>query len=392
MKQGFTDIYDIDMSNAVNFPASVAFFAEEQMFAAIKGVASNAEFVALAIDEAIPQNNAARASVAVLQVEPANPASLERLDWLKREFPALPIIVGLANVDMRTARTLLRQGITEIVGLPLDAEELQPILLDVAAKSKVTDPAVKLAPIVSVVKASGGCGGTTIATHLAYALKQIDGAHLKACLIDLDLQHGAASAYLGAEPRLTISELMEAGTRLDDDLFRAVKIEGAGGVHLIAAPTEIMPIESFEFDQLNRAITVAQKHYDVVLLDLPSNLTNWALSTILASNLVLLVGEMELASLRQIKRRIDLLVSMGFAREAIAVVINKTEQKLFGSIKIDDAERALNHSITGTITKDHALVADAQDQGLLAFDIQKRSKFGKDITLLAENLQERLVR
>ncbi len=386
------DIYDMGMSSAVSFPASVIFFAEPHLFAEIEGLASDAEFVALAIDEAIPGADAARANVAVLQVEPTNVASLERLDQLKRQFPDLPIIVGLANVDMRTARTLLHQGISEIVGLPFDAEELQPILLDVAAKSQIAEANSGLAPIISMVKATGGCGGTTIATHLAYALKQAGGARLNACLIDLDLQHGTASGYLGAAPRLSISELMEAGTRLDDDLFRAVKIEGAGGVDLIAAPTDIMPIEAMEFDQLMRAIRVAQKHYDVVLLDLPSNLTNWALSAILASDMVLLVGELELASLRQVKRRIDLLVSMGFERDAVAVVINKAEQKMFGTIKVDDAERAINHPVTGTIARDHALIADAQDQGLLTFDIQKRSKFGKDILLLAETLQGRLVK
>jgi pilus assembly protein CpaE len=388
------DIYDIDRMSAAAFPASVVFFAEPHLLAAMpdamKDIASDVEFVGLAIGQAIPHPKAARASVAVLQIEPTDSGSLERLDRLKREFPDLPVIVGLANVDMRTARTLLRQGITEIVGLPFNAEELHPILLDVAAKAHAASAGSNLASIISVVKATGGCGGTTIATHLAYALKQVGGDNPKACLIDLDIQQGTAASYLGAVPRLTLSELLDAGERLDDDLFHAVRIEGAGGVDLIAAPADIIPIEAIEFDHLMRAIRVAQIHYDVVLLDLPTNLTNWALSIILASDLVLLVGELELTSLRQVKRRLDLLASMGFERRAIAVVINKVEQKLFGSIKVDDAERAINHPVTATITRDHALIAEAQDQGLLAFDIQKRSKFGKEISALAETLQGRL--
>ncbi len=388
------DIYDIDMRSAVKFPASVVFFAEPHLLAAMQNalqdIASGVEFVGLAIDQAIPHAQAAGASVAVLQIEPANPGSLERLDRLKREFPDLPVIVGLANVDMRTARTLLRQGITEIVGLPFNAEEMHPVLLDVAARAQAAAPESGLAPVISVVKATGGCGGTTIATHLAYALKQVGTDNPKACLIDLDIQQGTAASYLGAAPRLTLSELLDAGDRLDDDLFHAVRIEGAGGVDLIAAPADILPIEAIEFDHLMRAIKVAQVHYDVVLLDLPADLTNWALSIILASDIVLLVGELELASLRQIKRRLDLLASMGFDRRAIAVIINKVEQRLFGSIKVDDAERAINHPVTATITRDNALISEAQDQGLLAFDIQKRSKFGKEILALAEILQGRL--
>jgi pilus assembly protein CpaE len=376
----------------VEFPASVLFFAEEHLFSEIKSVASQADLVALSVDAPIPQSSAARANVAVLQVEPGSPASLERLDRLKSEFPDLPVIVGLANVDMKTTRTLLRQGITDIVGLPFDIRELQPILLDVAAKMKASGKNADLAPIISVVKATGGCGGTTVSTHLAYAMKNVQSGHFKTCLIDLDLQHGSAADYLGVQPRLSITELMGAGHRLDDEQFQAVAAEGAGGVDLIAAPTEILPIEAFEFDQLIRVLQLAQKRYDLVLLDLPSNLTNWALSAILASNLVVLVGELGLTSLRQVKRRLDLLVSMGFIRQDVAIVINKAEQRLFKSINVEDAERAIHHKILGTIASDPSLIADAQDQGLLAYDLQKRSKFGKDIDLLANELRERLSR
>jgi pilus assembly protein CpaE len=83
---------------------------------------------------------------------------------------------------------------------------------------------------------------------------------------------------------------------------------------------------------------------------------------------------------------------LGFSRQDVAIVINKAEQRLFKSINVEDAERAIHHKILGTIASDPSLIADAQDQGLLAYDLQKRSKFGKDIDLLANELRERLSR
>ena len=44
----------------------------------------------------------------------------------------------------------------------------------------------------------------------------------RACLIDLDVQFGDAAFQLGLQPKLTFSDLVAAGKRLDGDLLRSV--------------------------------------------------------------------------------------------------------------------------------------------------------------------------
>src|SRR3546814_8368765 len=90
------------------------------------------------------------------------------------------------------------------------------------------------------------------------------GGDARACVIDLDLQTGDVASYMGCGPRLTLTELMEAGGRLDDDLIRSVACDSNKQVDVIAAPAEIGPIEDVDFEQLMRIVTAARRLYDEI--------------------------------------------------------------------------------------------------------------------------------
>ena len=247
---------------------------------------------------------------------------------------------------------------------------------------------MQLAPYIAVMKTLGGSGATTVATHLAASLGASSGG--TACVIDLDLQAGDASSYLGCTPRLTLTDLLDAKERLDEDLLQSVACDGGAHVEVIAAPADIVPIESVDFDELVRVITLARRNYDYVVVDLPATLTNWSLSAIYAANMTVMVGNLSVPSLRHAKRQIDFLLSMGISRDAIQVVLNRAEKGLFKTISKGDAESALKHSVLATIADDAALLRAAQDQGQLAEAVQRRSRFVKDVHHLADQIVDRL--
>lgn len=384
------DIYEPPMSQAVELPKGVHVVAGESHLAGISGINGDIKTVPCAIDAPLPLAEIAGASIVVIEVDPASRNSIERVDRLRNELPDVPVIAGLAEVDIATSRQLLRRGVGDIVALPFTIDELVTAIVDTAAKI-TPDEQVELAPFIAVMKTLGGSGATTVATHLASELAAQMGEDCRACIIDLDLQSGDVGSFMGCAPRLTVSDLLEAEGRLDEDLLDSVACEGHYNVDVIASPTEIVPIESIDFDALVRVITLARRRYDVVLVDLPASFTNWSLSTVYAADLAVLVGSLSIPSLRHAKRLLDFLTSMGISRQSIQIVLNRVEKKLFKSISTSDAEDALKHPVLATIGDDAALLRAAQDQGQLAGDLQKRSKFMKDIANLADLLSERLV-
>jgi pilus assembly protein CpaE len=385
------NIYEPPMNQAIDLPEAVHVVAQASMLPAIESIGSDLNIIECGVDDPLPSSQLGSASVIVIEVDPASRNSLERIDRLRLEMPHIPVIAGLANVDIATSRKLLRRGVSDIVALPFAVDELITAIVDAAEN---IDPKaveeVRLAPFVAVLKTIGGAGATTVATHLAAQMAQDMGEHCRACIIDLDLQSGDASSFLGSAPRLTLTDLLEAGDRLDEELVTSVASEGHPLVDVIAAPSEIMPIEALEFEHLMRIVAIARRKYDLVIVDLPASFTNWSLSTVFAADQILLVGLLTIPSLRHAKRQIDFLVSMGIPREKIQMILNRVEKSLFKTISPSDAADALKHPILATMSDEGKLLRSAQDQGELIDDVQKRSKFSKDIMKLADLLSDRL--
>jgi pilus assembly protein CpaE len=135
---------------------------------------------------------------------------------------------------------------------------------------------------------------------------------------------------------------------------------------------------------------VLRRKYDYVFLDLPSNLTNWSLTVLTESSSIVMVVEQNLASLRQAKRRLDLFRNVGIDLRSVAVIVNRLERRMFGSIGIGDVEKALGHDVMATLQLDAKHLEVAQDQGLLVGEMRAKTPYGTDIARLADQLRARL--
>ena len=328
------------------------------------------------------------AALLVIEVDPADRASMQRIGTVREEHPHLLVVAAIENASVSLVRTLLREGISDVVSLPFEVNELLQVTLDAVAKREADAGFdARLAPMIAVVRSIGGCGATSIGTNLAADLAQHDESGRGSVIADLDLQFGSVADYLGVKPHGFLSDLLEAEGRLDEELLRSVAVSAGDGVSVIAAPPSIMPLESVDTDQLLKVIRLLRQQYGSVVLDLPANWTNWTLSAALASDAIVLVVELSIASLRQAKRRLELFRSVGIEDNAIQVVVNRVEKRLFRTINLNDVSATLGHPVLGSVALDAPLVSTAQNQGQLVSQVQRKSRFAKDIAQLGESLR-----
>jgi pilus assembly protein CpaE len=388
--------FELGKDNELRLPAKLLIAASEpyvdQLAAAITP-AERMTISCLAVPPAagVPDELLTRASCIVIEVDPAVPESLERLAAIRRKAPALPQVVALAGANVALVRMLVKQGVADVVSLPFEMEELlQASVAAVEATIVAAPKSTKLAPVIAVVKAIGGCGATTIAAHLADELGRHSPNRRGACLVDLDVQQGSAAPMLGLAPRRSLQELLTAGARLDREFLRSVAAAHSDSLHLIAAPEDIMPLESIETDRLLTVLDVARNEFDRVVLDMPANWTSWNLSAVVAADLVLLVVSLDISSLRQAKRQIELFRTAGVDPRKIGVVVNRVERRLFRLISLDDVAKSQIIPILGSLPLDAQLLATAHDQGLLARQVQKKSQFMNGIAALAERVGDEI--
>lgn len=346
---------------------------------------------ACASEDPIPLDLLGEAKVIVVEVDQGSRASVERLAELGRVVPNVPRIAAIAGASVRFVRTLMHEGVADVVELPFQFEEV----LDVAARTvelarSQSEMESGLAPIISILGSTGGVGSTSIATHLAANLGELLPSHKKIALVDLDLQAGNVAEYLALPGAGSVSDLLQANDRLDTDLLRSVERIGQDGLAVFAAPERIEPIESVDTDQVLKVLTLMRRQYEALVLDLPPSWTNWSLSAVSMSDLIVMVVELNVNSLRQAKRQIQLFADVGIGREKIAVIVNRVERKLFRSIDLGDVNEALRCEVLGTTSLDDEQLSSAQAQGLLVHQVSRKNRFYADLNALAGTIVARL--
>jgi pilus assembly protein CpaE len=184
------------------------------------------------------------------------------------------------------------------------------------------------------------------------------------------------------QPKLSIGDLLEASTRLDGDLLRATTIEHASGLKVIAAPREMMPLEGISNDHVLQIVELATREFGTVFIDLPTNWTNWSLSLVARSDLVMLVTELTVAGLNRARRQLNLIESQDLGALDLRVIVNRFEKSLARTISLADASNALGREVGFTVANDFALMRMAIDRGVPIDELKRKSAVGKDLDTL----------
>lgn len=350
------------------------------------GRLESATLLPLDPSQALPREPLDRARVLVLEIDTASDASMRRLAAVRVSHPKLVIIAAIEEAGVSVVRALIRQGVADVAELPFNAPQLEEQVLDALSSQIEIRAKVELGKAITVVGASGGCGATSVLTHLAEELAKQTPNSRGVCLIDLDLQKGSTASYLGLEPVVTIQSLIESGNRLDRELMMSAVTDTKRGFCLIAAPDTIQPTDHIDVDQLLAIVNLVRSQFDYVLIDLPPMWNDWTLSLVSWSNRVVLLTDSSIANLRQARRTIALLGSVDVPASRISVAVNRVERKLFAATKLEDVSRALDSDDLVSISDVGMSLRSAQDQGVPLGVVQGKNRFTQDIAALAETI------
>lgn len=337
--------------------------------------------------ESLPSDALIASRCIFLEVDPDVPASVARLERLRRDRPDLVVVAIVDKPNIQLVRSLMRSGVHDVIGTPLRHNEVASILFDLAARLQTTRE--KLAPVIALASPTGGAGATTVITHLATALMR-NQPDKTCCVVDLDLQYGDVANYLGLSPKSSIMDLLEAGERLDNVMISEAANQSGRGPVIMAVPSEINPLETVGLEALQRFLRLCRLEYDIVLLDLPSAWTNWVLASIVDCDLILMLTEPSLHSIRRTRRCLNLLDEVGLAQERLGLVVNNVERKLLRLVDVSDVEDTLRRPIMGTLPNEGDALTKAQDQGLLLEEVARKTNFVAAVDELAANLRNKL--
>ena len=336
------------------------------------------------ISDPVDPEELAGAAAAVVQVDPAVPSSVKRFETLAAATRT-PLIAAAYDPPLALVRALVRAGAHDVVPLPLELADLETSLAPISEEisRRGVDAASANGRVVSVIKGVGGIGATSLLAQMAIRAAEVEAGYgRQVCLLDLDVQFGDAAFQLGLRPTLSVLDLAEAGARLDGELLRATTTVHPSGLRVIAAPPSLVPLDSLTSDQLIQIVEVAKREFGTVFIDLPANWTNWSLSLLAQSDLVLLVTELSVGALHRARRQLDLIREQDLGALDLRLVVNRFEKGLMKSVKPGDVYKALGREVAYTIANDPAVMRTATERGVPISEIKRKSAVGKDIDSL----------
>jgi pilus assembly protein CpaE len=186
---------------------------------------------------------------------------------------------------------------------------------------------------IAFVPAAGGVGNTTLIKEVGVQLKaRKELKQQNVCIVDLDFQTSHVCDHLDIEPRLQIGEIIRDPGRLDTQLFDHFMSRHASGLDVFATPREKFASSGVDARSLGALFDMIARHYDWILIDLP---TVWFSSTreiIANASGVIVTGINTIPCLRQISDCLSAIRSSRPQSAPVAIVVNRCEHGLVGGI------------------------------------------------------------
>jgi pilus assembly protein CpaE len=277
----------------------------------------------------------------LLAFTPSVPDVLDLLVQSRKSRPEMGLVVAIPGPANGSLGEALMAGAHEIVILPAErtvvAAAVQKAVARVSTAALVGQAQETRSPLVVVLGPKGGVGKTTVATNLATTLAA---GGRRTLLIDLDLQFGDVGLVLGVHPERTIHDLVTAQGRMDGERLRGYVSRSADGVDVLLAPARPDQADAVTPERVTEVLDVAQSEYDVVIVDTPPAFTTTAITAIDQAQHAVMVGSMDLPGLKNMKVGLETLSLMGFDRQRVVTVLNRSDSKV--GLIAHDVKQILN--------------------------------------------------
>jgi len=355
----------------LGFAEALSFFGQPE--------AQALEFIALVMDETDEDNL---------------PLMTEIITQAKKR--GIRVILIAEDVTPSALHSLLRHGADEFVPYPLPENELGQAIERVRA-ADVQLPAAGNAPVLQsgnqkegavivVHGLAGGAGATTMAVNIAWELATADKSNAPSvCLLDLDLQFGSVSTYLDLPRREAVYEMLSDTEHMDDEVFGQALLTYQDKLQVLTAPADMLPLDIISSEDINRVLSMARKHFDYVVIDMPSTLVQWSEAVLHSAHVYFAIIELDMRSAQNTLRFKRALQSEELPVEKLRYVINRAPKftDLSGKSRVKRMSESLNISIDVHLPDGGKPITQSADHGLPLASSAPKNPLRKEIAKLA---------
>jgi pilus assembly protein CpaE len=325
--------------------------------------------------------------VAVVSLDSDQEKALQLIAQLSNDRPEVPILAISARGDGQAILQALRNGAREFLTVPIVLEDLLKALSRLqrsrpgAEKGNNGETPTKVESLVIAVLGSrGGVGCTSIAVNLGATLAQ-DGHH-NAALIDLDLALGDADVALDLMADYTLADVALNIDRLDLQFLRRSLSKHTSGLSLLPHPVQMEDAGLIREDHLQRVIGLLRASYTHLVLDLSKSFSPTDVTALRMADLILLVAQLDLTSLRNVVRMLATLATDESLDKKVRIVLTRVGSET--DISLKKAEETIGKPIFWQIPNEPKPLMESRNHGTPLLSYAPKCKVQQSIVGLAQ--------
>lgn len=334
----------------------------------------------------------------IVSLDSDKPKALGMVGQLAADYPRLPIVT--VSADSQALLQSLQRGARHFLTNPVTLEDLigalrrsladAPVVADRPGAPAQQGPK-SAAQVISVLGSRGGVGCTTLAVNLAASLASFP--ENAVALADLDLAMGDAdiAVELPGNDNISMGDLARNIERLDMNyLKRALVKHPETGMSVLRHPVEIHEIGGIHEGHVERILNLLKISYSHLVLDLSKALLPTDLMALRMSNLILLVAQLELSSLRNVVRLIHSLSLDGDLGDRVRVVVNRAGSDILeDGITIKKAEEVIGKPVFWQVPNESKPILGSRMAGQPLIRFAPKTRVHQSILGLAQTLTGR---
>lgn len=264
---------------------------------------------------------------------------------------------GGADLIIKT----MRAGAREFLLKPFQSKDLK-LPLEKAKNIINSEKNVgSFGKIFTVFSNKGGIGKSTIAANLAVSLADITGKRV--ALVDLNLQLGDITTFLDINPSYDIAYVVTHLNRIDDTfLFKTLEKYKDKDLYILADPPYLEQAEEITSEQISTVLHALKSVFSYIIIDTSSSFDSKTLCSLDLCDNILLVSIVNLPSIRNAQRCLDLFNRLDYEKDKVKLIVNRHMPN--EEITVEDVVDALDHPVYWKIPNNYFTVMSAINRGL----------------------------
>jgi pilus assembly protein CpaE len=286
--------------------------------------------------------------------------ALATVERLRAGGAAVSILVVAVEAKPDLIIRAMRAGANEFLTWPVQEDTFHDAIRRIAARHESSPAARRQATTLVFFGAKGGAGVTTVAVNCGVELARL--SKRPTVIVDLKPGLGEVTLFLGVRSRYTLVDAVDNLHRLDEQFLRELVAKHKSGLDILAGSGNFDrpgPADSGAVEEVFRLLS---RQNDYILVDAGSQLNTCAISSMYSADVIYLVANPDVPSIRNTQRLLDRISQLGAAADRVRILLNRAAEPY--PIPLAQMESALGRPIDHMFPSDYKTVSTALNTGV----------------------------